>query len=36
MMIGMSKEEAMRQYVQLIAAGDANWESNEVLKSFSA
>jgi diazepam-binding inhibitor (GABA receptor modulating acyl-CoA-binding protein) len=31
---GMSKEEAMQKYVDLVAAGDANWENHESLKDY--
>lgn len=31
----MEKEEAMRQYVELIASSDADWENNEALKGYS-
>ncbi|KAI3636011.1 hypothetical protein MIR68_002460 [Amoeboaphelidium protococcarum] len=32
---GMSKQDAMQKYVDLVASGDANWEQHEVLKNFS-
>jgi hypothetical protein len=31
----MSKDEAMNQYVQLLASADSNWESNEALKAYT-
>lgn len=31
---GMSKEEAMQKYVDLVAAGDPNWESHDCLKDY--
>ena len=31
---GMSQDEARAKYVELVAAGDKNWESNEILKSY--
>ena len=33
---GMSKEEAMQKYIDLVAEGEPNWESNPVLQSFTA
>eukprot|EP00270_Netrium_digitus_P007152 TRINITY_DN207_c0_g1_i1.p1 TRINITY_DN207_c0_g1~~TRINITY_DN207_c0_g1_i1.p1 ORF type:complete len:101 (-),score=28.47 TRINITY_DN207_c0_g1_i1:252-554(-) len=32
---GMSKEEAMQKYIDLLAADDPNWESHPVLADFS-
>lgn len=32
---GVSKEEAMKRYVALVEASDAQWESHEVLKDYS-
>jgi hypothetical protein len=32
----MEKEEAMRQYVALIAKGDADWEKNPALSGYTA
>ncbi|KAI7841452.1 hypothetical protein COHA_004847 [Chlorella ohadii] len=31
---GMTKEEAMQKYIDLVAAGDPNWESHEALKDY--
>jgi diazepam-binding inhibitor (GABA receptor modulating acyl-CoA-binding protein) len=31
---GMSKEEAMAKYIELVAAGDPSWESHEALKDY--
>jgi len=31
---GMSKEEAMQKYIDLVAAGDSNWESHDALKDY--
>lgn len=31
---GMSKDEAMKKYIELVAAGDASWEQHAVLKDF--
>ena len=33
---GMSKEDAMKNYIGLIEKDDPNWESHDVLKNFSA
>jgi hypothetical protein len=30
----MSKEEAMQKYIDLIAAGNPNWEQHEALKDY--
>jgi acyl-CoA-binding protein len=32
----MSKEDAMQKYIDLVQAGDANWESSPVLADFKA
>lgn len=32
---GLSKEEAMQKYIEIVAAGDPNWEQHDVLKGFS-
>eukprot|EP00049_Salpingoeca_infusionum_P001006 m.44153 g.44153 ORF g.44153 m.44153 type:complete len:99 (-) comp10822_c0_seq1:246-542(-) len=32
---GMSKEDAMKAYVDLLAKDDPNWESHEALKDYS-
>jgi diazepam-binding inhibitor (GABA receptor modulating acyl-CoA-binding protein) len=32
---GLSKDEAKEKYIELVQAGDANWENHEVLKGFS-
>eukprot|EP01102_Stenamoeba_stenopodia_P020502 TRINITY_DN800_c0_g1_i1.p1 TRINITY_DN800_c0_g1~~TRINITY_DN800_c0_g1_i1.p1 ORF type:complete len:101 (-),score=38.62 TRINITY_DN800_c0_g1_i1:86-388(-) len=32
---GMSKDEAKQKYIDLVAAGNADWENHEVLKNFS-
>lgn len=31
---GTTKEDAMKQYVQLVADGDAQWESHAALKDY--
>ena len=31
---GMSKQEAMENYIKLVANDDPNWETHEVLKNF--
>lgn len=31
---GMSKEEAMQKYIDLVAAGDSNWESHGAFKDY--
>ena len=31
---GMSKEEAMQKYIDLITAGDAAWEQHEALATY--
>eukprot|EP00897_Mesotaenium_endlicherianum_P001352 jgi/Mesen1/1244/ME000129S00341 len=31
---GLSKEEAMQKYIDLLAAGDADWEQHPVLADF--
>eukprot|EP00178_Gracilaria_changii_P004652 TRINITY_DN17565_c0_g1_i1.p1 TRINITY_DN17565_c0_g1~~TRINITY_DN17565_c0_g1_i1.p1 ORF type:complete len:100 (+),score=25.25 TRINITY_DN17565_c0_g1_i1:32-331(+) len=31
---GMSKEEAMQNYIDLLAAGDPNWEQHPALANF--
>ena len=31
---GMSKEDAMAEYVKLVAAGEPTWATHEVLKDF--
>ena len=31
---GMSKQEAMENYIKLVANDDPNWETHEVLKDF--
>eukprot|EP00128_Syssomonas_multiformis_P004329 Colp12_sorted_trinity150504_noHs@15810 len=33
---GMSKEAAMQKYIDLVAAGDAEWEQHAVLADFKA
>eukprot|EP01063_Lacrimia_lanifica_P015731 TRINITY_DN223_c1_g3_i2.p3 TRINITY_DN223_c1_g3~~TRINITY_DN223_c1_g3_i2.p3 ORF type:complete len:104 (+),score=50.03 TRINITY_DN223_c1_g3_i2:61-372(+) len=33
---GTSSDDAKKQYVDLVAAGDADWENHEVLKSMPA
>jgi diazepam-binding inhibitor (GABA receptor modulating acyl-CoA-binding protein) len=33
---GISQDEAKEKYIELVASGDANWESHEVLKSYTA
>ena len=32
----MSKEDAMKAYVGLLAKDDPNWEHHEVLKNYTA
>ncbi|KAI3661473.1 hypothetical protein MP638_007203 [Amoeboaphelidium occidentale] len=32
---GMSKEDAMKHYVDLLAKGDPNWESHSALSGYS-
>jgi diazepam-binding inhibitor (GABA receptor modulating acyl-CoA-binding protein) len=31
---GMSKEDAMKKYVELVSAADSNWEQHETLKNY--
>lgn len=31
---GMTKEDAMKAYVALVAKGDPNWEQSDVVKNF--
>lgn len=31
---GMSKEEAMQKYIDLVAGGDPDWENHEALANF--
>lgn len=31
---GMSKEEAMRKYIELMADPEAEWEKNEALREY--
>ena len=31
---GMSKEEAMQKYIDLVAAGDPKWEEHDALKDY--
>lgn len=33
--VGMAPDEAKRNYVQLLAEDDEDWESHEALKEFS-
>ena len=33
---GMSKDEAMHKYIDLLAADDPNWEQHEALKNYTA
>jgi diazepam-binding inhibitor (GABA receptor modulating acyl-CoA-binding protein) len=32
---GLSKEQAMEAYVDLVSAGDKDWESSDIAKNFS-
>eukprot|EP00891_Asterochloris_glomerata_P006059 jgi/Astpho2/6059/e_gw1.00084.224.1_t len=32
---GMSKDEAMHKYIDLLAADDPNWEQHEALKNYT-
>jgi diazepam-binding inhibitor (GABA receptor modulating acyl-CoA-binding protein) len=32
---GMSKEEAMQKYIDLVAAGDKDWEAHPALKDYA-
>eukprot|EP00755_Sulcionema_specki_P011664 Sspe_Gene.49558::Locus_26846_Transcript_2_4_Confidence_0.500_Length_524::g.49558::m.49558/K08762/DBI, ACBP; diazepam-binding inhibitor (GABA receptor modulator, acyl-CoA-binding protein) len=33
---GKSKEQAMKEYIDLVAAGDPDWENSETVKSMPA